>query len=54
MKIYYNNITYDFCSIGCIKCKYNLGLGVCPIYNYFRYYKGERLHPTETLDVFEL
>lgn len=54
MKIYNNNITYDFCPIACIKCKHYLGLGVCPIYNYLEYYKGERLHPAKQLDVFYL
>lgn len=54
MKIYYNHTTYDFCPISCIKCKHDLSLGVCPIYNYLRYYEGKRLHPIEQLDVFEL
>lgn len=54
MKIYNNNITYDFCATHCIKCKHNLGLGVCPIFKYTRYYEGKRIYPIEQLDVFEL
>lgn len=54
MKIYNNNITYDFCPIACIKCKHNINLNICPIFKYTRYYKGKRLHPTEQLDIFEL
>jgi hypothetical protein len=54
MKIYYQNITYDFCPTTCIKCKHYLSLGLCPIFRLTIYYEGKRLHPTEQLDVFEL
>lgn len=54
MKIYYKQITYDFCPTTCDRCKHDLSLGVCPIYNYIRYYKGKRLQPTKQLDIFEL
>lgn len=54
MKIHYKHITYDFCFTNCIKCKHNINLNICPIFRYIRYYEGERLHPTEQLDIFEL
>lgn len=54
MKIYNNNITYDFCPIACIKCKHYFGLGVCSLHNYLGYYHNKRMHPTKMLNVFEL
>lgn len=54
MKIYYQNITYNFCSFCCTNCSYYLGKDWCSVFPDIRYYAGKRVYPTEQSDIFEL
>ena len=54
MKLYYDDITYDFCPSNCLQCINYQDSYRCSIFPNIRYWMGKRIRATETLGVFKL